>query len=65
MQPRYLTELDAVRAYVDARYQGAYLTRLDRIGSAGRVYETRLHSIDGPAVFTLVKPDGTIEDRTR
>lgn len=65
MQPRYLTELDAVGAFVDRSWGSRYLTMFSRETPDGRLYLTRLHAPDGPIVYTLVKPDGLVEDLTR
>ena len=57
--------LAAVRAFVAARWDGAYVTRLARdLPGYAEVWETRLHGPDGPRVLTGVDHTGRLEDLT-
>jgi hypothetical protein len=64
----HITAAD-VSAFVNQTWANIYLTRqLQRGGvgaDKGMVWETLLHSVDGPRVFTLVRPDGSMRDLTR
>ena len=55
-----------VSRYVDSHYQGVYLTRLvEKRESGSELWESFLHSPDGPRILTLLSPDGGCEDVTR
>lgn len=61
-------ELTTVGAFVDQHWSGRYITRFegtDIRGTTGRLYRSTLHGPDGPVVWTLVRPDGGLEDHTR
>jgi hypothetical protein len=56
-----------ISEFVNERWAGIYITH--KYGSPrerlGQLWVTYLHGPDGPKVFTLEHPDGTLEDMTR
>lgn len=63
--PRKLVSAAAISEFVSRSWQGVYQTYLREESERGLLYVTTLHSPDGPKVFTLVHPDGRVEDVTR
>lgn len=63
--PRTYVSAAAISEFVGRSWQGVYQTFLKREDEDGLLYQSDIHSPDGPKVFTLVHPDGRVEDVTR
>lgn len=65
MSPLHVNFGPRVSRFVSDNYQGVYLTKfVRRMNDGTLLYETSLYSVDGPKIYTYVRPDESMVDMT-